>query len=133
MFPAGAMVEIEARSFALNATGFNDFFQERAHKSTLYSVAEAVAASEAMTPTGVVAADAVRSALSGQRERRADGGGADGGADGGGGQSLAESFEAMLGAMEASAKAWRGGPDGVGELMVELPPMTRRAPAKVEL
>ena len=114
----------EARSFALNASRFNAFFGSRAHKGALYAMAEAVADAGLMTPSGVVGADAVRSAL-----RAADG------SNDGGGRGLAKSFDDMLDDMQAGGKAWRAGPDGGGDMMVELPRPTRAVPAraKVEL
>ena len=138
MLPEGALVEHEARSFTLNATKSTAFWRNRAHKATMYDVARAVV--DAGVPAvmnenrvglgvgnGVVEADAVRAAL----KARADKG--DGEASGA--RNLAASFEAMLDDMENVAKAWRGGADGIGKMLVELPMAWKRTSqrAKVEL
>ena len=51
------------------------------------------------------------------------------------GAALAQSFEAMLDDMATVGKAWRGGADGKGKMLVELPnpPAGVERRAKVEL
>eukprot|EP00315_Gephyrocapsa_oceanica_P008679 CAMPEP_0185300202 /NCGR_PEP_ID=MMETSP1363-20130426/11834_1 /TAXON_ID=38817 /ORGANISM="Gephyrocapsa oceanica, Strain RCC1303" /LENGTH=564 /DNA_ID=CAMNT_0027897143 /DNA_START=81 /DNA_END=1778 /DNA_ORIENTATION=- len=129
MFAEGALAEHEARSFALTGTKYDGFFKNRAHKGTLYKVAEALAelgtydkvvSSGSGHVPSVFEAEVVDEALKGYDKD---------------GAALAQSFEAMLADMANVGKAWRGGADGKGKMLVELPnpPAGVERRAKVEL